>query len=285
MAQIPSFPEVVTFRDGARLTAADLGTAHAAEHRHRALHVRLMHQAWGVATGLDVTLDPQLQSVVVSSGLAYDLLGRELRLTRPVRLPAPAFQSADLRLVIMADEDRPLVTQGACLDGEPVSRGMRPRLEWREPHRVRHGEQVVLGALQADLRRFDLHERQQARPFRRPRLASALCRGDALNWWPWSTSSNVPLGFAAKVDCRSAEFGAQPVYCVQWLANGQSPVSGSTTGLIGPFTSIDEPSPTQFTLRVCFATRDPADWPWNQILSALRSGSLLWTGVEVRGLE
>ena len=57
--------------EGSRLLARDLGDTARTEARWQGLHVRGLHDTWGVATGLRLTFTPSRRSLVVGPGAAF----------------------------------------------------------------------------------------------------------------------------------------------------------------------------------------------------------------------
>ena len=66
----------VRFVEPQPLGAQDLSAALASELRHQALHVRGLHDTWGVAFGLEV--QETFGDLFLAAGLAYDVYGRSL---------------------------------------------------------------------------------------------------------------------------------------------------------------------------------------------------------------
>ena len=62
--------------EGSRLLARDLRDTARNEARWQGLHVRGLHDTWGVATGLGLTLTPGRRSIVVGAGAAFDCQGQ-----------------------------------------------------------------------------------------------------------------------------------------------------------------------------------------------------------------
>lgn len=127
----------IRYFDGQLLTARDLRDDVAYEARMRGLHVRALHNTWGVALGLAVTV--QNNNVVkVSPGIAYDCRGRELFSARDLLIgPPPRPLGSQVNawlfdLVIRYDEsgERGRADSVLCTDG--VNPGEeRPLWRWR----------------------------------------------------------------------------------------------------------------------------------------------------------
>jgi hypothetical protein len=83
-------PRRVNFFSGMILTAVDLAAEQQYHQGMRYLHNRL--HGYGTVSGLDVTLSNG--QLLVSPGLAIDVLGREIVVTDPVTLPVEPNQEA-----------------------------------------------------------------------------------------------------------------------------------------------------------------------------------------------
>jgi hypothetical protein len=114
--------ERLSFVDGQRLAARDLQSSVDNERCLAALHMRGLHDTWGVVFGLDVRIldnGTAGQSIQVTPGLAYDRCGRTVFLQEPLTLsppPLPAkLDKAWFDLVIRcADEADDGASKGAC---------------------------------------------------------------------------------------------------------------------------------------------------------------------------
>ncbi|MBK1699378.1 hypothetical protein [Thiococcus pfennigii] len=88
----PAF-ERVNFVDGQRLAARDLQTSVGVDRRLAALHMRGLHDTWGVVSGLDVRVlnddGAGAERIQVTPGHAYDRCGRMLLLQETLTLSPP----------------------------------------------------------------------------------------------------------------------------------------------------------------------------------------------------
>ena len=74
--------------DGMELGADDFAAEQGAFDAARTLYNRTLH-TWGIASGLEVTIDEGKRAVTVAPGLAIDPNGREIALAEPRTVAAP----------------------------------------------------------------------------------------------------------------------------------------------------------------------------------------------------
>jgi hypothetical protein len=108
--------------EGQLLRAPDLEAAAAGEAARRALHVRAVHDTWGVALGFALEPEDSERAVAVGPGFGYDCRGREIASAERLLVPLPS--RAD-----PAD----LVVSNRC----------RIQFRWREPGRACEDELVL----------------------------------------------------------------------------------------------------------------------------------------------
>ena len=273
------FPAAVSFRTGQRLAADDLSAALAAEARHRALHVRVLHDTWGVAEGLEV-LPTLSRSVQVRPGLAYDFLGRELYLRDEVTLPLPAANApGGWMLVLRADDSPPVRAEGGCLPGGRVGGRSSGRLAWRAPKEVRAGAEVPLARVLL-FHGFPLvgsSAGARAQPARRPHVGWGLVTVPPDTWAAWPAAG--PVGFEAPVETSVAGFTGAPLYFVQPVATDK--VAGPPGNAVGPFVSVAGATAEGFTIRLVWPVSDAAAWPDAALRAVIKDWQWFWIGVEV----
>ena len=80
----------VRYSDDQLLAARDLNDDEFYEASLRRMHVRGLHDTWGVALGFYLSLSDNKDQVLVGPGLAYDAMGRELLLSETLAMPIPA---------------------------------------------------------------------------------------------------------------------------------------------------------------------------------------------------
>ena len=91
----------VTYREGQRLTSRDLQDDRDGRARLRRLHVRHLHETWGIATGFDVQ-GAGSSAVAVGPGYALDHFARDLVLSASVVVPVPAVAGPELFVLVAA---------------------------------------------------------------------------------------------------------------------------------------------------------------------------------------
>jgi hypothetical protein len=231
---------------GERLRAPDLRDEYDELTTFRSLHIRSLHDAWGIALGLEVYLIAGT-TFAVSPGLAYDRLGRELPL--PTAQTTPDFTGA------AGDGVYQLVLT--------LSNAGQPLLRWLTAAETRLGVDVPLLALTLSGGNvtLDFTIRRFAQPLSRPHIAYGLTAAEQ-RWKIWSKGGGERrVGFGIRVDTKSAGFVTAPLYVakLQQSANtlfvGQ-PNVGQVQMYV--FTSIANATTTGFTFRVVFAGLVPA---------------------------
>ena len=273
-------PERIHWYEGSRLTRRDLADAIEHEARMLELHVRAVHDTFGIAFGLGVTLATGARSVVVQPGLAYGCRGASVLLHSPTTLAAPPASVGGTRfdLVLVAAQAR-----GACAAAEIDCTGeripARASLRWRAADDDEHCDcDVPDDAI--DLGRFvrsstgtltgpDNTRRRRVRGLVRPHVASGITAAGALTW-AQGTSDLV-----ASIDTSAAGFTTTPVYLVQIAS--PTPWTG---GLVAPFVSVGQPSPTRFNVHLSIAAKPPALVLLFAQIDLARELSIAWTGVE-----
>ena len=286
----PSLPfDRLAYFDGAELAHIDLRDAVGYEARMLAVHVRAMHDTWGIASGLEVKLAADARSVHVTKGAAYDCRGNVLVLPAKTTVPAPTEAKPDetqpaFDLVLRtagAGDARSCERMATC---NADTKSPRPtKLVWLSSHRsksgVTHlGDDVRLGD-DVPLARFvrhangtlvgpDFAERHRVRPMTRPYVATGVATG-SLEW------KRIGAELVATVDTSSAAFGATPSYIAE-LSKVKS-----AQGRIGPWLHVDSATPTGFVARlVAVVDGQPAIDTLEPLESDLADVSLTWIGVE-----
>jgi hypothetical protein len=241
-------PVRVVHYQGERLRAADLRAEDGQATSMRQLHVRTLHDAWGVALGLDVYLEAA--EFVVARGLAYDRLGREIALTQPRRAPPLSGESEDGVYQLVA--------------GLSASGG--PELRWRAARDTRLGLDVPLVAVTivngvVDLDSFDVNVRPYAQPLTRPHIAYGLTPREQ-RWRVWRKGGgDREIGFGLRVDTSSAGFVGMPFYVASLVRSSNSLFVGAANATqvqMYVFGALANATRTGFTYRVVFAGPPPA---------------------------
>lgn len=292
-----------------RLLASDLNADMAYEAMLRRLHLRGLHDTWGVALGLRLVRGQDGKAALVKPGLAYDCLGRELLLANGFALQAPtrpagyagaalAFDLVVRYTDIVKDGSR---SDGAAICPPPPSRGLAFRWAMAGPAShpasallakgIRLGEEVPLGRFILDpndrLSSPDYRFRRTARPLLRPYLAfNTLQPAWQANYEQVDDKTSLLklATFTAAIGAADGGFSQNTHYFVR-LLSPDGLVSLMAGGkLFGPLTSINNPGPSGFSVRVSFgllsANLQQQRDLLNDIDAAMASTRLLWLGAE-----
>lgn len=254
------------YGEGARLLARDLSDTRGNEARWQALHVRGLHDTWGVATGLRLRLTPNGRGLVVEVGAAFDCRGQVIRLDQSVELPMPSTPAVGFPPpafdVVLDHRGARWEPTGGGIDAPGFGTG------------VRLGLDIPLGRtsrlLWGILTEPDFTHRKTAHPMTRPRVGFGLTPAGGLDWLRDATS------IRSTVDTSAAEFHSTPRYVA---SVSQAP---GMSGLLGPFLSLSSFYPGRFTARLIAVSR--AGLPATDVLEMLlnRAGGIriAWMGIE-----
>jgi hypothetical protein len=248
MSAIPEIKRVVIFRNEL-LTADDLSTLADNNQQFRWLHNRSLHN-WGIGFGFDVLGARGDTYVSVAPGYAIDSVGREIILTKQVKLPIPAVPIGIYYLVAdyVPDSGESVVEQRdatACNTGGAVRLTNDPLIAWKTMAQLATGTDIVLaqieimncvlkGAPSPAVRRYSGCGSM-------PYLRAGEIPAGSLIWNPWPAAS----GFTAVIDTSSARFRSVPVYMVQIIGTRTLPFV-----TIADSVSINNPGRSAFTLQV-----------------------------------
>ncbi len=274
-------PERIRWYEGSRLTRRDLAGAIEHEARLLELHVRAAHDTHGVALGLGVALAAGAKAVVVQPGLAYSCRGASVLLHAATTLDAPPMRASGTRfdLLLVAAQ-----SSGACAQPQLDCTGARVRarasLHWRsaDDDDARCACDIPDDAI--ELGRFvrssagtlagpDNTRRRVVRGLVRPHVASGVTAPGALAWAQGASD------LVASIDTTAAGFTTTPVY----LAQIASPTPW-VSGLVAPFVSVGQASPTRFNVHLSIAAKPPSLVLLFAQLDLAKELSIAWTGVE-----
>jgi hypothetical protein len=248
----------VTYRNGQLLTARDLADDLRRDARLRWLHVRYLHETWGVTLGFKVQKAAQDdRTIVVGPGCAVDDMGRDILLASGVSVGVPNVagpQAFVLVLTYLADaafRDQQHLSM-LCFGGGIDRRHERPALTWVKPDDVRFGPQIPLvtvvivnGAVQGPL---DLRVRRNTRRLVRPHLGTGATEPGRTGWRPWQPPSLATHGIEVVVDTSEAGFLHTPHYFAAVQGAGavadlgyvtKASAVGFTFGYVIPVEGID----------------------------------------------
>lgn len=270
----------VTYREGQRLTARDLQDDRARLARLRRLHLRHLHDTWGIAIGFDVQAAGPA-AVAVGLGYAIDSAGRDLVLSANVAIPVPAVAGpASFVLVAAFLSDcsfAPASTAAAvCLDAPLHPRRERPGFTWRRADEFEPGLMVPLchvvvrngaidGAVGTRIRRY-------ARRHARPLIASGTTDVPAAWSTPWHAGGFVLI--EQRVNTAAAGFSGAPKYFAEIVVTKPSTTESAADtarALAQANGHILEMSADSFVFRALVPgafTRSASDW------------AVAWLGVE-----
>jgi hypothetical protein len=237
MAQNRQELERVRYWQGQLLASGDLNTQLRVDQRFRWLHNRSLHQAYGIAIGLELERDETTKeikiddddNVTVVCGLAYDCAGRELILQSNRALALP--DEFPATLVITRDE--------TTFDGIA--------LKWKPQSEINPNIEIAITTLTQGLPnpKADPAFRQVvSRPLARPRMATGQTIPGETTWQPWKIG-NTEVGVKVEIDTSAAGFTRVPHYFAEVIP-------GSPTEEFIPawFASIDNPSAHGFTFQL-----------------------------------
>jgi hypothetical protein len=144
---LPNDLQRFTYWQGQLLRSVDFRDQSAIAAQLRWWHNRALHNAYGIAEGLQVTRDGNV--VTVKPGVAYDCFGRELMLSKPQVLAIPAdledsFLLAQYQEINSSNYQNEL--SQACLPTK-FKLTERPRLLWKPSHSVKVRDGVILARL------------------------------------------------------------------------------------------------------------------------------------------
>jgi hypothetical protein len=237
---------------GEALRRHDLADQAAQDDQLRWWHNRALHQAYGISSGLGVTVAGGVATV--EPGVAYDRRGRELVLAAPLQVPVPP------------GEPRHLVIEHRA-GGVAVC--------WLAPDAVTCSDGIRLDGEDTSVPR-------QVRPIARPRIGRGSTIPGRTAWRPWvlpvDAERELRLGIQVGIDTAATGFTATPCYFAQ--------VTGSTWDarmpmmLLIPFDHIAEQGRDGFTFRLVM--------PWLHVrdgfpdLARFTNLAVTWIGIQHR---
>jgi hypothetical protein len=267
-------------QQGELLRSRDFRDQGTVEAELRWWHNRALHNAYGVACGLEVQQDGT--SIHVAPGLAYDCFGRELLLTHAITLEIPA-SSAPGTLLVRYRE-----TRGEC---EPRGRLCSCSSSADAP------QHLEFRWLEATMR-FDPRDGVplpmsspsavpviRLRALRRPHVGTGATSPASSAWELWTDSlDGKRLGFQITVDTSAAGFTNTPCYFAslegpRWELVAADPDENKVV----VSDHIVDASATGFTFRLFgVATEDSDDEVLSDFQSFAREKALTvhWLGLQ-----
>ena len=291
-------PERIRYFQGQKLSARDLRDTIAYETRLHGMHLRGLHDTWGVALGFELSVNTDRDMVLIGPGVAYDCHGRAIISSRVVQAEMPPLpksasgnrdQSWVLDLVIAYGDDPPPLAQFSCPGDGPSPTEEIPAWRWvfagtvaeatpELAEEVRLGEEVPLARFvirkESGFSDPDFSHRRSAQGLVRPHVGGGQHKGS----FQFSQSQ---LAFTIPVDTSAAGFTTIPHYFATLEAHPflrgideNDPEQVQILRYIqGPFLSIRNPLTTSFDLDVRFAFTPGTDVEIKRLQGALPSGN------------
>ena len=268
-----ALPQRIAWFEGSRLAHRDLADAVEHEARMLELHVRTVHDTWGIAFGLTTTLSKDSRSVIVQPGLAYTCTGASVFLITATTIAAPPPSVAGTVFDLVLVKARPLSNcEAPAVDCDYIRIPLRATLTWSAVGDV-PDDGVILGrftrAGTGTLSGPNTSQRRTVRGLRRPHVASGVTRSGALTW------NDGTADLVARVDTSAGGFTITPVY----LASIATPTTWPK-GFVAPFVSVSDATPTRFTLHLTFAAQPPVFAPIFAMMDEINTLTFSWVGVE-----
>jgi len=227
--------ERVRYWQGQLLASGDLELQMRVVAELRRLHNQAVHSAYGIAIGLSAKKIAE-DSVALTCGLAYDCSGRELIVPEETEVPLPSAPFTVPQLLTLAYN----------------TAAGRATLQWQPQRAPMANDAVAIARLLPAPPRLDPEFRPViARPLARPQIvAGETVPGDTA-WETWEDKTTIGLqserkttiGLQSIVDTSAAGFTTTPNYFAE-------AVSDSSQFVPAWFTSIADPQPDRFTLRL-----------------------------------
>ena len=306
----------VTYRDGQLLTALDIGSDQQRDDRLSRLHMRYLHDTWGIALGFEVTqviheedgikrVDSGGAAVSVGPGYAVDIHGRPVLLSNPPVSPSlPKVNGHSSFVLTVSYQDGGTFRsrselESLCLSSDFNPRHERPVFAWKRPATVRIGPQIPLvqinildGIIQGEL---DFRVRRYTQPIVRPHMAWGTTEKRRTGWKVWTGKDDQPLGInrglEAKVDTSDAGFTKNPFYfAILDRRADEGPNDSSNSDALGTESTlfldglrfVTDTDREGFTYRIF----QPDSEPLKPGDAETLGWSLVWLGVEpVTGCE
>jgi hypothetical protein len=261
--------ERVHYWQGQMLRSRDFRDIEAGDAQRRWWHNRALHNAYGVAEGLDCSLPVSARptGVLVTPGVAYDIFGRELVLEQPQLIPLPIVPpslTATISLVMRYKPPshvlRPDESSELCWSAGGCIAAGTAEFVWQQGINVNPAEGVAVCRVDYDKGKaqepkFQL--RASTRPQALPLLASGTTIPGNTPWSPWSAGftfdanqNQIPflIGVQTWIDTSAAGFTQVPCYFA-WLQGALwNPQTRQLTPAIFP--SITDESVHGFTFRL-----------------------------------
>jgi hypothetical protein len=240
MPRLPTDPLLFDHWQGERLRSRDLRDQLAVADELRTLHNRAAHGSFGVAFGLEVSVENRIATV--ECGVAYDCTGRELVLQQPRSIELPTTDAGpSVYLVLQPVEfgrETALVEAGTALRWLPAGR-YHPRRGVPLLRLTKSGAGYQAAA--ATSSKVGGFQAPRVRGMSRLPMASGVLEGTRISWERVQNEN----GLEVKVDTSTAGFVSDRVAYRASLLWGKPNRRFSP-----PFVSIVSPTERGFVLRL-----------------------------------
>jgi hypothetical protein len=297
-SSIPTL-ERIAFFNGQRLTAEDLMAVQDANRQFRELHYRSMH-GWGIAAGFPVVGNKGDTAIQIGPGFAIDCQGHEIVLGTTIVKPVPAISSAPdgspvqyCLVVSYVDNSGQTVLEnrsGVCMPSGTVRLTETPKFDWVPQTDVNVTTQVILAQISVLNCQLNLAANLAVRRYARVSSQPYIGAGETAVpsffhpiWQLWQPgSSKDSLGVYCDVDTSSANFHTTPSYIAHIAGSRTWTLASGIPGLLLPFVSIVNASPTGFTvqagLQSSLAVSDSTQWVY--LANNVLFWQVVWMGIE-----
>lgn len=252
--------ERLRYQQGQQLRSRDRRDQVAIEAQLRAWHNRAMHNAFGIAEGLEVEF--QAQSILVKPGLAYDARGRELILQRPRTINFPRTGATDTTWLLLArfkeTAEFPERNQfsSVCFGRQGSLWLESPEFLWKQTHQWRPELGVPVARITVNA--AAITGDAAFVPFRIRGLARGLIFAGQSHpgnttWEPWNVDLvgvRGQLGIQTRIDTSQAGFTQVPCYFASLQLTAVNPLQPRE--FVVPVHHVTAEAVNGFTFRIFF---------------------------------
>ncbi|MCU0526261.1 MAG: hypothetical protein MUF72_15700 [Elainella sp. Prado103] len=301
----PQSNQRIRFYDGQLLTSKDLWDERAYADWLRGLHLRVLHDTWGIALGLNIIA--AARELLITPGLAYNCRGQEILLAETLQLSIPV-PLPPTGLILAIRHNKTLEDNAAITATCDLSNGLdlnleRPTFLWQKPDQLCLGEEIPLARVYVkdNSIELDLSIRRNIQSLQRPNIGWGLyeiiipIQSDAFysSQYNWVGPNNPHpiegfIGLQFNVNTSEAGFMQTPFYFATFQASVL--IAGKRTSVLPyqlyygiNFQSIADPTPNEFTLQVLVTD---AVVPASRVNVSVPAGEktlsvqIFWTGIE-----
>jgi hypothetical protein len=254
------------------LAATDVLDDGLAESRIRALHVRAVHDTWGIALGLYAATSDAGDLLLVGPGLAYDMCQQELVLDHPVvhapPVPPAGAAGPEWWFDLVVRDDKGGLDWRWAFAGSRANPAASPPLLAPD---VRLGVELPITRVLLDathrMHRADPSHRRGARKAGAGVVSGRVPQGATLD-----AATPGEDRWTYTIDLSSGRFIVPPFVLVSLEAHPlvqRTPFAATLGEILGPFLQVDPPTNTAVRVRVTFARSIGSTflWPAGQLAS------------------